>query len=549
MTQIAQKSVILSRRNLLRAGGCLLVALTVPRVALAQDTARVLAKDQVDGFLAIDRSGVVTLYSGKVDLGTGARAAYRQIVAEELDLDPAAIRLVEGDTALTPDQGTTAGSNGIAVSGMEFRRAAATARAKLLALAAARLNVPAIDLRLANGAISTAAGARVGFGDVIGDQKFDMKIDNAAPLKSPADYRIVGKPFARPDLADKFTGRHVFVHDFTLPNMLHARVVRPPSLTARLLNVDEASIAAIPGARVVRRENFLAVVAEKEWNVVRAARALKASWSADTPLTGSDRLYPDQRAGKKVRDQVFATVGDAAAKLATSEKVLSATYHWPVQSHASLGPSCAVADVSPDKATIWTASQGTHKYWPLFAKFLGLPQQAVRLIYLDGAGCYGMNGHDDAAAEAALISQMLGQPVRVQWSREDEHGWDPKGPAHVLDLRAALDPQGKITAWETRAWLPSPTPGLPAVPLLSVQAAGLAQPQGQSTGLISQNTDPPYTMADKLGRWKWNVPAEKSASPAWSARTTAARSSAPTACAARWRATSCKPSAARCLRK
>jgi nicotinate dehydrogenase subunit B len=499
----------LSRRNLLRTGGVMLVALTAsPRRARAQSSVpvRVLATDEVDGFLAIATDGTVTLYSGKVDLGTGARAAYRQIVAEELELDPSRVQLVEGDTALTPNQGPTAGSNGIQVAGMQFRRAAATARAALLKLAAAKLAVPEVQLTLQGGAIRAATGASVGFGELIGGKAFDLKLDNNAPLKKPADYRIVGKPFPRPDLPDKFTGKHEFVHDIRRPGMLHARVVRPPTYGATLQSVDESSLATIPGARVVRMGSFLAVVAEKEWNAVRAARALKASWSDETRLGGSRRLYEDQRGAKVERDADIATRGDAPGKLATASKVLTATYQWPLQSHASLGPSCAVAEVTADRATIWTASQGTHKYQPLFAKFLGLPATAVRLIYVDGAGCYGMNGHDDAAAEAALLSKSLGKPVRVQWSREDEHAWDPKGPAQILDMRGALDANGRIGAWETRTWLPANTQGLPAVPLLAVDAAGFSQPQGYSSGLTQANADPPYTIADMRALVHWVAP-------------------------------------------
>jgi len=498
-------SLALSRRSLLRTGGCLLVALASPKVH-AQSAARVLATDQVDGFLAIAADGAITLYSGKVDLGTGGRIAWRQIVAEELDVEPAAIHLVEGDTALTPNQGPTAGSNGIQVGGMQFRRAAATARAALLRLAAEKLNVPVEQLTMQGGVVRTPGGASAGFGELIGGRAFDLKLDASAKLKQPADYRVVGRPFARPDLPGKFSGTHEFVHDVRVPGMLHARVIRPPTLGAKLQSVDEASIATVPNTRIVRIGDFLAVLADKEWNAVRAARALKASWTRTAMLGGNDRIYAEQRGALLVRDTTISARGDAPAKLAVAPNVLTATYLWPLQSHASMGPSCAVADVRDGKATIWTASQGTHKYRPLFAKFLDLPADAVRLIYVDGAGCYGMNGHDDAAAEAALLSKHVGRPVRVQWSREDEHGWDPKGPAQILDLRGALDDAKRIAAWETRTWLPANTQGLPAVPLLAVDAAGLSQPQGSSSGLTQANADPPYAIADMRALAHWVQP-------------------------------------------
>ena len=495
----------LSRRRLLGAGGCLLVALVVPRGrGHAQNAARVLATDQVDGFLAIGRDGGVTIYSGKVDLGTGGRAAWRQIVAEELDLDPARIVLVEGDTALTPDQGPTAGSNGIPVGGMQFRRAAATARAALLKLAAAKLGVAEAGLTMAGGVVGAKdSPARVGFGDLLDGKAFDLKLDPQAPLKKPADYRIVGKAFARPDLPGKLTGQHVYVHDFKVPGMLHGRVIRPPTVGARLLSVDAASVAGIPGVQVVRIENFLAVAAPREWHAVRAARDLKAQWSNAATLTGSDKVFDTMRAAKVAREEVLSSRGDAAAKLAAADKVLAATYQWPLQSHASLGPSCAVAEVTAERATIWTASQATHKYRGVFARFLNLPPAGVRMIYLDGAGCYGMNGHDDAAADAALMSRALGKPVRVQWMREDEHGWDPKGPAQLLDVRGAVDAQGKIAAWETEAWLPVNTPNLPGVTLLGPDDAGLSQVKGQSSGLTHLNADPPYAIADMRALIHW----------------------------------------------
>jgi nicotinate dehydrogenase subunit B len=223
---------------------------------------------------------------------------------------------------------------------------------------------------------------------------------------------------------------------------------------------------------------------------VRASQALRAQWSAGSALPEQDKLAATLRGDSDVTDEMLVTRGERADYPGALTR--SATYFWPIQSHASIGPSCAVADVTGDAATIWTASQGTHGNRKTFARFLGLPEQAVRLIYVEGSGCYGMNGHEDAAADAAIISRAIGRPVRVQWSRADEHGWDPKGPPQLLDLSGAVDASGRILAWHTEMWLPQTTRGLKDIPLLGPAAAGLDDVHGLQPGLISQNADPPY---------------------------------------------------------
>jgi nicotinate dehydrogenase subunit B len=494
------------RREFLKGAGGLVVAFSLaPGSQQAQAaTMKIVARDQVDGFLAIDADGAITLYSGKVDLGTGARAALRQMAAEELGIGIDRIAMIEGDTELTPDQGPTAGSTGIAVGGVEIRQAAATARQKLLALASEKLGLPVSALEARDGAVRATSGtAAIGFGELIGGHNFALAVDKAAPLVDPERYRVVGQPLPRPDLPAKFTGRHTYVHDVRVDGMLHGRAIRPPSPGATLLAVDAGSIGEIAGAQIVQIRDFLGVVAPSEWAAIRAARQLKAQWQETPSLPGSDGLADWVRRAAVAKDAVYAERGDATARLAASGKVIKASYYWPPQSHASMGPSCAVADVRSDRATIWTASQATHKFREVFARLLGLPREAVRLIYLDGSGCYGMNGHEDAAADAALLSRHVGRPVRVQWMREDEHGWDPKGPPQLLDLRAALDGDGRIAAWETLAFAPENTPGLPTVPLLGPAAAGLDQPHGMAPARVDMNTDPPYAIPDMRARLRW----------------------------------------------
>ena len=487
-----------SRRALLK-GGALTVGFALTGLrndAYAQGAAgapRVLDNKEVDAFLAVNGDGSVTVYCGKVDLGQGLRIAIPQIAAEELGIGIDKIKYVEGDTSLTPNQGRTSGSNGIQRGGMQIRQAAATARKALIALAAQRLNVNPDDLIAAGGEVGPkAGGAGIRFVSLIGGRRFDLKLDPKAPLKDPASYTIVGKPLPRPDVASKCIGTTIYVHDFTLPSMQHARVIRPPAIGASLISVDEDSVKNLPGVKVVRIKNFLAVVAEDEWTTVRAARALRAQWSEWSGLPAQDGLADTLRADPGITEQSLVTKGAPVAPRPQNAKMLAASYFWPMQSHASLGPSCAVADVRADAATIWTASQGIHDNQATFARFLGLPKDKVRLIYLDGSGCYGMNGHEDAAADAAILSQAVGRPVRVQWSRADEHGWDPKGPPQLLDIMGVVGADGQILDWRTDMWIPQTTRGLLNIPLLGPQAAGLDNIVGLNTGLISQNGDPPY---------------------------------------------------------
>lgn len=496
---ISVKSSRFSRRAVLK-GGVLTVgfALTGLPLSASAQPGRVLDNKEVDAFLVVNGDGTVTLYSGKVDLGQGLRIALPQIAAEELGIGLDKIKHVEGDTALTPDQGRTSGSNGIQRGGMQIRQAAATARKALIELAAQRLNAKPEDLTAENGMVRPkSGGAGLSFADLIGGRQFDLKLDPRAPLKDPATYTLVGKPLPRPDVPDKCMGKHVYMHDFSVPNMLHARVIRPPALGATLVSVDDSSIKDFAGVKTVRVKDLLAVVADDEWTALRAARALKAQWTKGTGLPVQAELAASLRADPNLTDETLVNKGTPAAQRPDGAKALSATYYWPMQSHGSIGPSCAVADVNAEAATIWTASQGTHGNQKTFARFLGLPKEKVRLIYLEGSGCYGMNGHEDAAADASILSRVTGQPVRVQWSREDELGWDPKGPPQLLDISGTVSADGRILDWRTDMWIPRTTKGMPNIPLLAPEAAGIDHIAGLNAGLISQNGDPPYA-ADSI---------------------------------------------------
>jgi CO/xanthine dehydrogenase Mo-binding subunit len=505
---LIDRDVSISRRDLLKAGGALVVSFAfagVPLPAGAQtapgtrEAAKPLDPNDVDSFLAIHPDGSVTVYTGKVDVGTGMRIAVAQMAAEELGVAAERISIVDGDTGRCPNQGGTGGSTGLTRGGTAVRQAAATARQALLALAAARLKRPATDLTIVNGEVRPLAGGRgIGIGALVRSApssgreggRLSLKVDPKAPLTDPARYTVVGKPLPRPDVPAKCTGRHVYVHDFSVPGMLHGRVVRPPAIGATLLSVDEASIRGILDVRVVRIESFLAVVASDEWAAVRAARELTATWSEWRGLPGHDKLEPYLREGAVERDQTVVNRGDVDAAMAGAAKTMSATYFWPNQSHASLGPSCAVADVRDEGTTIWSSSQVSHGLRGNLSRVFGLPLETVRVVFLEGSGSYGTNGADNAAADAVLLSKTVRQPVRVQWTRQDEHGWDPKGPQQLLDLRAGLDPSGRIVAWDTQMWVPVNRPG--ARPLLGAQAAGISQESGRNAAAVFENGDPSY---------------------------------------------------------
>jgi nicotinate dehydrogenase subunit B len=493
-----------SRRDFLRTGGAVVVGFSLsaslPKFVLAQtastaDLGKPLDPHQVDSFLAFHADSSVTIYTSKVDIGTGLRIAMSQMAAEELGVPVESISIVEGDTALVPDHGGTGGSTGVPRGGVDVRQAAATARQAILNLGATQLKRPASELIIARGMVRPAGGAGISIGKLIAGKRLNLQVDVKAPLKDPATYTIVGKPLLRTDVPAKCTGKREYVQDHTLPNMLHGRVIRPPAIGAKLVSIDESSIRGIPDVRVVRIESFLAVVSADEWAAVRAARELKATWTEWEGLPGSDGLERHVRESAVDHDETIVTKGaskggDPAAALSSAAKQFSATYTWPCQSHASLGPSCAIADVREDGATVWTASQGTYGQRAQLAKIFGMPLEKLRVIFLDGSGSYGGNGNDDVAADAFLLSREVKQPVRVQWMRDDEHGWDPKGPPQVLDLRGGLDAQGRIVAWETQMWIPATIPG--NRPLLGVDAAGIPQAHGQGSGAISQNGDPPY---------------------------------------------------------
>jgi CO/xanthine dehydrogenase Mo-binding subunit len=486
-----------TRRELLLGTGALVVSFSLaPRAARAQT--KPVALDQVDSFLAIHRDGTVTMYTGKVDLGTGIRIALPQMVAEELDVAIDKVKLIEGDTALTPDQGPTWGSLSVQVAGMQLRQAAATARKALVDMAVQKTGMPSADFAVRDGVVflKDDPKRRFTYAELIGDKRFDLKVDKDAPVKNPKDHTLVGQPMPRPDIPGKVTGAHTYMQDFRVPGMVHARVVRPPAIGATLQSVDEGSIKQIKGARVVRQGSFLAVVADSEWAAVKAAKALRASWSKWEGLPEQAKLWEHVRSTKVAKDDVAVDRGDPKAAIAGAARKLKATYDFAVHTHGSMGPSCAVADVKGGKAEIWSPSQASHWLRKEVAAALQMDPRDVHIQYLDGAGCYGRNGHEDATCDAALISKLIGQPVRVQWMREDEHGWDPKGPPTLVEITAGLDARGDIVGWDAELWVPKAD--ITEWPrTLAVTLAGIPQKDAINPGNIHRNLDPSYPFANQ----------------------------------------------------
>ena len=496
----------ISRRDFIKAGGSLVVTFPlsglIPGAAAQSNTpAKTVAIDAVDGFVAINADGSVSIYSGKVDLGTGVRTALTQIAADELDVPFARVRIIEGDTLLTPDQGPTYGSLSIQIGGMQIRQACATARAALVAEAAKRLNATPGEVATQDG-VCTAKGQRVAYQELLGNKEFQLKVDPKAALKEPAKYKIVGKSLPRLDIPAKVTGEFQYMQDFKLPGMLHARVVRPAGVRADLIGYDDGAAKRVPGfVATVRKGNFLAVVAKSEWGAIRAGRAIKAKWSKWEGLPERKNLFDHVRKTKVNKDEDLQKTGNSADALKNGAKKLSATYDFAIHTHGSIGPSCAVAEWKDGKVTCWSASQQTHLLRKQMAQMLQLKEQDVRCIYVDGSGCYGRNGHEDAAADAVLIAREIGQPVRVQWMRADEHGWDPKGPPTLIDYRGALDAKGNISAWESEVFIPD-RPQQISVTLVAAELAGLPK-EPSHPGNIHQALAIPYTIPNIKATAHW----------------------------------------------
>jgi len=487
----------MQRRQFLQAGSGLVVSFSFAGVSLSQAQGNAptksMVRDQVDAWLGIAADGRVTVYSGKVDLGTGARTALMQMVAEELDVNFKQIDMIMGDTLTTLDQGQSAGSLTLQNGGVTLRQASASARQALLAAAATRWQVNVADLSVADGVISTRTGDKnISYAALVDGKPMNLKLDPKAPLKAYADHKIVGQSIARVDIPDKLNGKFVYMQDFKLPGMLHARMIRPTGLGGKLLSVDDTAARKVSGfVKVVRKQDFLAVVCKTEWAAVKAARALKTTWDTPNSMPLQAHLYTYWRNLPVAKNEAVIKTGDAVAALAGSAKRIKATYDFAPHTHGSMGPSCAVADFKDGACTVWSASQATHSLQAELATVLDIPKAQIRMIYVDGAGCYGRNGHEDCSGDAALVSQLAGAPVRVQWMRADEHGWDPKSPPTLVDLEGGLDAANLPVAWRSEFFIAQANGTLEEFPLLAAVLSGVKR-TGHYTGNLQKNADVLY---------------------------------------------------------
>jgi nicotinate dehydrogenase subunit B len=441
----------LTRRDFTAALGGIVLSFSLdPRPALAQEPARLPGSLQgnamLDAWLRINANGTVTVFTGKVELGQGIVTALAQIAAEELDVPLTRLTMVSADTARTPNEGQTAGSQSIENSGTALRMAGAEVRAILLDLAAKKFSVGTDTLTVSDGVISTRDGRKVGYGELASDASLHREATAKVAPKPPAQHKIVGKPIARLDIPAKVTGGAAFVQDIRLPGMLHGRVVRPPRYGAKLESFDEAKIKAMPGVVVVVRDgSFLGVVAAREEQAImaRAALAASAKWHDGPQLPDPAHLY-EQLIAMPSEVKVIA---EKQAPMPDGAKVVEATYHRPYQAHAAIGPSCALAEFKDGKLTVWTHSQGVFPLRGTLARALGMPAAAIRCIHAEGAGCYGHNGADDVAFDAVLLARATdGRPVRLQWMRDDEFKWEPYGPAMTMRAKGAVA-DGRIVDW------------------------------------------------------------------------------------------------------
>ena len=458
---------MIGRASFLQRAGSLVVAIALPSCAApgvnpksqGASEANPLGGEvypHVDSWLAIDRNGIVTIFFGKVELGTGVATAISQLVADELYVPFSSIRVIAGDTSNTPNQGYTAGSQTLSSGATPVRQAAATARAQLLALAARRMNVTADRLATRAGSVYNEAAPHesISYAELVGSRRFDETVPTKPIMRKQSSFMVSGTSVPRLDIPPKIFGGPAYLHDMRLPNMMHGRVIYPPGPGATLVSFDEKSLSGIgEPVRVVRLGNFLGVAAEQEWHAVRAARELTVAWKSASELPDMSKLSDVVRTTPG-SDRLLGANGDVDGQM-KSGRTLSATYSWPFQSHGSIGPSCSLADVRTDKVTVWSTTQGVFQLRGAIAQMLGRKLDSVRVIYGEGAGCYGQNGADDAAAAAALMSREVGRPIRLQYMRSDETRWDPKGPAMVMDMRGALADDGSIKAWGSHVFTPS----------------------------------------------------------------------------------------------
>lgn len=446
------------RRQFLRAAGCVTIGFTMggPVFSYGSPVQQQLPGSlrnhpRINAWLEILDTGQVRIFTGKLELGQGIRTAIAQVAAEELDLDMQQVEVVLADTSRTPNEGYTSGSASVENSAMSVRYASAYARRKLLELAAEKWNVPIDQLHMNNGIITGPGNRSISFADLLQGRQLSDEVKLPVTLKSKEQYRWVGKPVLRDDIGRMVRGEPVYVQDLRFPGMVHARMVRPPAYGAQLRTFNEQeALKKIPGIlKIVRKENFLGIITANEYEAVKAQRALQSlvTWTEGTPL-------PEGNVTQYIKSLPASTekVLQKGSMDGTAPWI-TATYSKPYIMHASMGPSCAVAIYDKDQLHIWSHTQGVFPLRRTLSRMLNMPEGKIQITGVPGSGCYGHNGADDAAADAAVLAlEYPGKHVRLQWSREEEHGWEPYGSAMIMELAAQLGPGGKISAWKYNLW-------------------------------------------------------------------------------------------------
>ncbi|HSP50797.1 MAG TPA: molybdopterin cofactor-binding domain-containing protein [Pseudolabrys sp.] len=532
-----EKTSTFTRRSVLLGGGALVVSIgaavsleTVLSIqqAYAQGAKPPLTPDQLSSYLAVNADGSVTAYFGKMDMGHGLHVAIGQIVAEELDVPFRNVKVIMADTAMTVNQGGASGSTGIQAGGKQMRMAAAEARRVLVEMAAGLLSVPADKLTVNDGVVSAGddKSKRISYAQMIGGKYFNVQLDwnkklgnelyapGKAQPKNPSEHKIVGQPIKREDVAPKMFAIEDFVTDVKVPGMVHGRMIRPAIAGSVPVKVDDSAIKAIPGVKVIWDKGFLGVVADKEWDAIQAAQKLKVEWSAvEPPFPEQASLYDHIRKAPVRTGKVEKQNGNVDEAFKSAAKIIEADYEWPFQSHASMGPACALVEIKDGQVTCWSGTQKSHFVQQGLALTLDMPLDKVRVIWAMGPGSYGRNDADDAAMDAAVLAKAVGKPVRLQYMRDQGTGWDPKGPASTHKARAALDAQGKVTAYEFSSKgfsrVDVNTNGGHPHDTLAGQTMGVALKSGDGFGVPAES----YAFDNKKLSWETIAPLLDRSSP------------------------------------
>jgi nicotinate dehydrogenase subunit B len=533
-----ENSAMFSRRVLLQAGGALVVSIGAP---ITFDTARAAADamvasvkpplmpDQLSSYVAVNADGTISAFFGKMDMGQGLFVAVGQIVAEELDVPFKSVKVFMGDTATSVNQGGASGSTGLQEGGKQMRMAAAEARRVLVDMAADKLGVPVDQLAVTDGVVhgKTDAAKKVSYADLIGGRYFNVQLDwnkkygnplyapGKAQPKDPKEHKIVGQPIKREDIAPKVFAQENFCTDIKVPGMVHARMIRPTIAGAVPVKVDEASIKDIPTARVVWDKGFLGVVADKEWDAIKASQQLKVEWSAAAPPFPSQAALYDhiRQATPRKRAVEPKEAGNVDDAFNTAARVIEAEYEWPFQSHSSMGPACSLVEIKDGQVTCWSGTQKSHFVRAGIAAMLQMPEENVHVIWTPGPGSYGRNDADDAAMDAAVLAKAVGKPVRVQYMRNQGTGWDPKGPASIHKARIALDAQGNVVGYDFLSKgfsrVDVDTNGSKPYDTLAGQTLGVDLKSGDGFGVPAES----YAFANKRTAWETIPPLLDRASP------------------------------------